>query len=53
MGFEGEAIFTRIKIYFAKFWKTKVVSTTLRLRQIHGQSLKEIDFSNRNEPDHI
>ena len=51
--FEGEAIFTRIKIYFAEFWKTKVVSTTLRLRQIHGQSLKEINFSNRNGSDHI
>ena len=33
--------------------KTKVVSITCRLRKILGQSLREIDFSTRNAPEHF
>lgn len=41
----AEAIFT-LKNYFERVLKTKVVSITFRLGQIHGQSLKESDFVN-------
>lgn len=41
----AEAIFT-LKNYFERVLKTKVVSITFRLGQIHGQTLKESDFVN-------
>ena len=42
--FERERDFHTGKIYFSIFRRTKVVSNTLRLRTIHGNSLKEISF---------
>ena len=48
----AEAIFAQKKIYFEKFSKTEVVSITLRLRQIHGQSLKEVGCSKSNATHH-
>ena len=46
----AEAIFSRKKSY-CNIRKNQAGSITFRLRQIHGQSLKEIDFFNRNSSD--
>ena len=43
-GLERERDFHTGKIYFSIFRRTKVISNTLRLRPIHGNSLKEISF---------
>ena len=51
--FEDWGDFRSEKIYFEKFSKTKVVSITFRLRQIHGHSLKEVDCSNSNATHHF
>ena len=42
--FERERDFHTGKIYFSIFRRTKVISNTIRLRPIHGNSLKEISF---------
>ena len=47
----ANAILVLQNIYFAIFAKTKVVPITFRLTWIHGESLKEIDFSTRNAAD--
>ena len=41
----ANAILVPQNIYFAIFAKTKVVPIAFRLTWIHGESLKEIDFS--------
>ena len=48
--FERGRDFRRGKIYFSIFRKTKVVSNNFRLWPIHGNSLKEISFLDRNAP---
>ena len=48
--FERGRNFRRGKIYFSIFRKTKVVSNNFRLGPIHGNSLKEISFLDRNAP---
>ena len=47
----AEVIFLPKKFIFEIFSKTNVVSITFRLRYIHGQSLKEIDFLTRSAVD--
>ena len=46
----ADAISAGEKIYFSIFRKTKVVSNNFRLGPIHGNSLKEISFLDRNAP---
>ena len=48
--FERGRDFRRGKIYFSIFRKTKVVSNNFGLGPIHGNSLKEISFLDRNAP---
>ena len=43
-GLERKRDFHTGEIYFSIFRRTKVISNTLRLRPIHGNSLKEISF---------
>ena len=46
----ADAISVGEKNYFSIFRKIKVTSNTFRLGPIHGNSLKEISFLDRNSP---